>query len=351
MPARACHHITRTAHDLRADAEGPHLAALRRSEGAISFRHAFAQAPYCAPSRASFFTGRAPARTRVHTFDHEEARRLLPLDGANAWTTLPSAFVAAGYRTHGVGITLATETESARLGRSVWTDGYANVAEEVKRAENHPSAHRLFTGEGVFDSLVAEAALRWLARYHDPRSPAARAQPGHPTGPAAAGLASPPPLFLMAGFWAGHRPYSGAASYWRRYGAPTIPSIVTGEALRWRKPTHTGPFTSPKETIDSARGAWRPLGGSRSTAAWEAVRRGYVANEAKWDGALGVLLEGVRRLRLYNDSVIVLHADHGLSVGEYGVRGKGKLLDVDTRGAPTRCASPVHLHRVSHARI
>ena len=29
--------------------------------------------------------------------------------------------------------------------------------------------------------------------------------------------------------------------------------------------------------------------------------------------------------------MIIIHADHGLSVGEFGVRGKGKLLDVDTR--------------------
>ena len=56
-----------------------------------------------------------------------------------------------------------------------------------------------------------------------------------------------------------------------------------------------------------------------------------MANERKWDDALGVVLDGVRHLQMWDSTVIVVHADHGLSVGEFGVRGKGKLLDVDTR--------------------
>ena len=69
MPHRRLDVVYLVAHDLRADASGPHLGALRASEGAISFSYAFSQAPYCAPSRASFFTGRRPSVTRVHTFD------------------------------------------------------------------------------------------------------------------------------------------------------------------------------------------------------------------------------------------------------------------------------------------
>ena len=308
------------AHDVRADASGPHLASLRQSEGAISFNHAFAQAPYCAPSRASFFTGRRPSVTRVHTFSHEDRSRLMPLSesdsssssadagdsssdsssdrggsssssssggGGVTWTALPRAFALAGYATHGIGITLTTEVESAQLGSAVWTDGYTNVAAEVKRSNRTDALGKLFTGEGVFDRLVAEAAVDWLTwrrlgrrrlggrrlaeslgvapgeartaheaeavaddvAHDQSRGRAVKAQP----------LSSPPPaesqtprLFLMAGFWAGQYTRRGSqpAGLAPCRLAPLLPALAA--------PSHLAPLL-PALAAPCARCSLRSL--------------------------------------------------------------------------------------------
>ena len=104
---------------------------------------------------------------------------------------------------------------------------------------------RLFTGEGVFDRLVAEAAVDWLTwrrlgrRRRAIGSPPAESPPAEP----------PPRLFLMAGFWAGHRPYSTSEDYISSFHVPHMPSLAT--ELVWGKPEPTGPFTSPKQSIDA----------------------------------------------------------------------------------------------------
>ena len=55
------------AHDVRSDMSGANLDALIAADG-TRFGFAFAQAPFCVPSRHSFFTGRRPAATAVHSW-------------------------------------------------------------------------------------------------------------------------------------------------------------------------------------------------------------------------------------------------------------------------------------------
>ena len=45
-------------HDVRADIDTPALSALRSDGATYTFSLAFTQAPYCSPSRHSFFSGR-----------------------------------------------------------------------------------------------------------------------------------------------------------------------------------------------------------------------------------------------------------------------------------------------------
>ena len=54
------------AHDLRHDLSSHALRGIATDRG-CRFVLAFAQAPYCAPSRNSFFTGRRTTVTGVHT--------------------------------------------------------------------------------------------------------------------------------------------------------------------------------------------------------------------------------------------------------------------------------------------
>ena len=73
----------------------PQLDALAASS--LVFDAAYTQFSYCAPSRASFLTGRRPDRTKVLNFDHT-FREFHP-----NWTTLPEYFKNQGYFTTAAG--------------------------------------------------------------------------------------------------------------------------------------------------------------------------------------------------------------------------------------------------------
>ena len=75
----------------------PHMNALRAS--ATTFLSAHAQTALCAPSRASFLSGRRPDLTRVHWTD----RHLREWPRAREWITLPQHFRDHGYYTTSVG--------------------------------------------------------------------------------------------------------------------------------------------------------------------------------------------------------------------------------------------------------
>ena len=63
---------------------------------------------------------------------------------------------------------------------------------------------------------------------------------------------------------------------------------------------------------------------------WERWRQGYHAAELKLDAALRLIFEqldtpppGLDAPPLRSSTIVVFHGDHGLSGGEYGVKGKG----------------------------
>ena len=124
------------AHDLRHDLSSPAVRSIASDRG-CQFALAFAQAPYCAPSRNSFFTGRRCTATGVHTFDKRDAREFAPLirpwipnthpprrAPRPPWTALPQAFADAGYSTYGAGITIESFHDSAARCPGCWSDGY-----------------------------------------------------------------------------------------------------------------------------------------------------------------------------------------------------------------------------------
>jgi arylsulfatase A-like enzyme len=186
------------------------------------FTLAVAQAPYCAPSRQSFFTGRRPAVTSVHTFSHADARAFVPLSPAHAagrptWTALPHAFAAANYSTYGVGITIEDFRHSATRCPGCWTDGYYL---------GWPDGD---VDPGTIDATVASASVAWL------RGRAERAERARP-------------FFLMAGFHGGHKPWPYDPAVHRSHGVGGY-TLEAADLRRWRKPEGAGQHTSPSREL------------------------------------------------------------------------------------------------------
>ena len=223
------------SHDLRATIDTPRLRELARSPDCVSFSHAFCQSPYCVPSRASWFTGRRPSVTDVHTFEHgctpssskgscerqkfENYEKLLGLtwfdrrerhlsrDAEMAQhaslhlpirSALPRAFADAGYVTHGVGITLQSKNGSWEHCERCWTDGYAHP--DSRQVGNYNGKVYEWCDrerwactdefESSFDFQVATLATEWIQRW--PQR-AARA----PSVGGGAGVGAAPAFFLV----------------------------------------------------------------------------------------------------------------------------------------------------------
>ena len=169
-------------HDVRADIDTPALSALRSDGATYTFSLAFTQAPYCSPSRHSFFSGRHPARTRVLTFTNDTIRApegYDPLSGAPLepngghfevlnraegdarprWTGLPRAFVDAGYETWGIGITLADSNAAYTECTECWSAGYVSDAPDT--------ACQLATGGSEYARDIGSRHCRW---HHQSRT-------------------------------------------------------------------------------------------------------------------------------------------------------------------------------------
>ena len=329
------------AHDLRADLNSPVLERLGSDPFSVTFQMAFTQAPMCSPSRHSFFTGRHPARSRSFTFAdpwimteagldadgrtlawaesispqaynalnpvecRARAAAIFPTGNTSSsplatslngtvtrdaeslsWVSLPQAFADAGYETVGAGITL-TENNNLQECATCWNAGYYAL---------HIDSHDRYKMEGHVDLEIARAIQQWLRQRAERRSPSA-------------------PFFAMAGFWGGHSPYG-----------PSKSRDLAREALKaygdgWRVPPQGGtdpayPFFDRQLSLDAVAHA----------------RAGLSQRLRVWDNAFGNLLSTLQDVGRWNDTIVLFHADHGLSLGEFGfLRNKGKLLDVDTR--------------------
>ena len=283
------------SHDLRANIDTPRLRELARSPDCVSFSHAFCQSPYCTPSRASWFTGRRPSVTDVHTFENgctpssgrascerqqfAAYERLLGLtwfdrreehlsrDAEMAQhaslhlpirSALPRAFADAGYATHGVGITLRSKNGSWAHCEQCWTDGYAHP--EARQVGNYNGKTYEWCDrekwpctdefEASFDYQVATLATEWIRRW--PRRAAGMAASraagraagdGTVDGAAAA-------FFLLVGFWGGHMSYGDEDGFVGRWHSP--PVAMRRDSLRWQPPSDAPPFTALSSGGDGA---------------------------------------------------------------------------------------------------
>ena len=224
------HVLYAVSHDLRHDISSSALDAIA-ADGGCRFQLAFSQAPYCAPSRNSFFTGRRTTTTNVHTFSAQDARAFAPImrqrtHGPHSpltprppWTALPQAFADAGYATYGAGITVESFRDSAARCPGCWTDGYYL---------DWPQS----PDPATFDAVVADAGSAWLRAWHN-RTKAT-------------------PFFLMVGFHGGHKPWPLEPAIHQALHTDFY-TLEQSDLQLWRKPYATGRMTSLEQTAGELR--------------------------------------------------------------------------------------------------
>ena len=263
----------------------------------VRFDRAYANYPVCNASRTSFLSGRRPETTQVFTNGRDMRHKL----GAE-FQFLPEYFRAQGYHTVGVGKIQHTPEQFDSIRYDSYEDpGSESETDKVERKEKGVSAKkkaqnqaaRGHTDEQEADGIIVRKAVRFL---EEPREK---------------------PLFLAVGLHRPHGPRVAPQKYFDLYPPEKLPPLV-------EPPGHTAAIPKialpPQFNPDWSDKKWRTE--------WQT----YFACASFMDAQVGVLLEAMDRLKLWDNTIVIFFSDHGSHLGEHGgFWGKQSLMEESVR--------------------
>jgi len=279
----------------------PHLDRL--AARALRFDRAYCNYPVCNPSRASFLSGLRPETTGVVNNVTPTRARL------QDHVFLPELFRQHGYRTIKVGKIYHTG-EKGEDPRSWDTD-----IRETEDAKS-PPAHQVLRRAGP-DGYVLRANDEDTWEGFVARRAAALLEETVRAGK---------PFYVAAGFRMPHRPYIAPEKYHALYrpeelsprpGPAGHTASIPDLALSYRLDAKKFPDERPGETIAA-----------------------YYAAISYMDAQVGVLLDTLDRLNLWESTIVVFHSDHGYHLGEHGGLWHKMCLFEETVRIPLLVAAP-----------
>lgn len=312
-PALGCYH------DLMASS--PNIDNLA-AHGTL-FTSAFCQQAVCAPSRASFMTGKKPDHTKVWNLQ-THFRTALP-----DVVTMPQYFKNNGYYARQIG-KIYHDPKSAQDPQSwsvpelfgVTTNmGKYVLDSNLRHAPKATVAEAADVADSAYiDGMVANAAVKELQHM------------------------GTKPFFLAVGFRRPHLPFSVPLSYWNlsRQKAFSL-SPDTARALNV-------PRFSVHNSVELRGYTDIPDFGPLSPELGRELVRGYYTSVSYTDKQVGKVLTELHRLDLDKNTIIVLFSDHGFHLGEHGLWGKTTNSKLDTH-VPLIIVDPAQAkpHTVSNA--
>jgi uncharacterized sulfatase len=273
----------------------PHLDRL--AQKGVLFDRAYCQFPLCAPSRASFLSGRRPETTRVLSLD-TPIRKYMP-----DTLMLPELFKKNGYFSGQTGKIFHTGPghEDPRswdfmLEESGKTPPGSEILKQHRMPE--PRNHSMLwmqlrtPDEQTPDGMVARKAADLLRKCH----------------------AANKPFFLGVGFRRPHSPYAVPKKYFDLYDPEKIP-LPRGagrnvpEAARYER-ADSPPLTDRQQREYAAA---------------------YYACNTYMDAQAGHVLNLLDELKLWDNTAVVFFGDHGYHTGEHGFWHKMTLFEESVR--------------------
>jgi uncharacterized sulfatase len=268
------------------DVQTPALDELARR--GMRFDRAYCQDPLCNPSRVSFLSGLRPDKTGVYTL------KTLTRAHLGDWTMLPEYFCKNGYFTVQVGKIYHTGDgfeDPQSWDVEIRETGKQPPAEEIVKAGEPagPGGHSIdwewlrTPDENTPDGVVARKAVGYMEQA----------------------LADNKPFFLGVGFRRPHAPFAAPQRYFDLYPV---------EKVKLADPAPTGHYAGLLPAAINYQAPPSPM----SEKDQRELVAAYYACTSFMDAQVGVLLDALERLRLWDNTIVVFIGDHGYHLGDHG---------------------------------
>ena len=300
----------------------------RLAKRGMVFNQAHCQQAVCCPSRHSMLTGLRPDTIQVWDLGTHFRQ------GKPNAVTLPQHFKNHGYHTRSIGKILHGGGKPSKDPES-WSVSplYDNVRDPkvryalpknlkgsgLKRAASESAD---VADDHYIDGIVTNDTLRVLGELSRDEQP----------------------FFLAVGFRKPHLPFSAPKKYWDLYDREKIPA-----------PAHAA---HPANAPEWATRSWRelegysdiPKDGKITEAKVRELRHGYYACVSYVDALIGKLLKELDRLKLRQNTIVLMYGDHGFHLGEQGLWTKANNFELSTR-VPLIVSAPGQPHGKTDALV
>jgi iduronate 2-sulfatase len=292
----------------------PNIDRLARS--GVMFTRAYCQQAVCGATRNSLLSGLRPDTTGIYG-NTKSFRQVMP-----QIVSLPQQFKQNGYRSLGMGKIyhqkdpaswsepwIAAPAMVWRLPQNVALQERLRAEATQKgltgtkrsRATRGPATEGADVADNVYpEGALTDTAIETLRRVKDG------------------------PFFLAVGFIRPHLPFNCPKRYWDLYDRDEI-----------RLPSFDVP---PKDSPDFALTSWGemrsyhgiPAAGPVTDEQALELIHGYRACVSYVDTLVGRLLDELDRLKLSDNTIVILWGDHGWKLGDYGAWCKHTNFELDT---------------------
>ncbi len=273
----------------------------------VRFDRSYCNYPVCNASRTSFLSGRYPDTTRVFG-NGTHPRTALGKD----FQFLPEYFHAQGWFTAGIG-KIAHGSFPDSIKWDVFAEPMRGVDEDDKTAA--PAKRTRRGKKGAQDAGAEPVPFGWQATDNKDEE-----EPDGITARKVAKLLEvhrEGPFFIAAGFHRPHVPHTAPKKYFEMYPPDRMPLPIEPTDHAKGIPEIANPpkyFPGLKEAQERS------------------IISHYLAASTFMDAQVGVLLEAMDRLKLWDSTVVVFMGDHGWHLGEHdGFWAKMSVMEESAR--------------------
>jgi arylsulfatase A-like enzyme len=280
----------------------PHIDAL--SGDGLRFDNAFCVNGMCSPCRASVMTGLMPSQHGLHTWIDDRLKHLWP-DNWNAieeFKTLPEILLAGGYHTALIGKYHMGAPDRAQNGFQHWiTSPHGHVTDFWNNTFIENDTMRSYPGHSV--DYFTEQTIEYIESRVPADTDAKKVTA---------------PFFAFV-------PYNAPYGHW--------PALKGRAKNRFRDHYDSVEMHSiPREGLHEnaivrfLRKASDSVGGIDHSSELRIPNdletlRNYYSEMSMVDDGVGRVLATLKRLNIYDDTLIIYTADHGFSLGHHGIWG------------------------------